>query len=646
MIRAYSALFSPIALGRLTIKNRVVMAPMLVCYGLSSGEVSPRQLDYYEARARGGVGMIVVEAACIHHSGRETANQLRIDSARYISGLEHLAETIKAHGVAAFIQLLHAGRQTSSLVTGEQPVAPSPIPCPVTREMPRELGVDEIKGLELAFVEAARNASRAGFDGVELHAAHGYLINQFLSPHINRRRDEYGGGLENRMRFLINILAGIKRTEPGLIISVRLNMDDFVPGGLQLEESIEIAARLEKEGANLIHCSSGTYESGLNSIEPPSYREGWRAYLAGELKKRVKIPVISGGMVSNPAFADQLIAGEQADFVFLGRALLADPDWAQKARQGSGDRIRPCLVCNRCIDSAFKELGARCTVNFWTGQEGKQLLIKTSSAGHKVSVAGSGPAGLQAAISLKKLGFEVKIYEKAARPGGLLNIANKPPHKHRLTRYLDYLLGELAYYRIPLLLNRPYTPEILKEENPDYVVVATGSRPVLPNGAVQWDNTIKMSDVLENRIEISNQKVVIIGGGINGCETADYLVNLGNRIIIVEKEKGLAGQMEKKNRRDLLNRLDQAGVVKMTGSTVVDIREGRVIIERGCGQEELKADRIVLAMGYQPDHRLYDELKQHHPRVFLIGDAQRVSNIRNAVMQAETVAQDIYRMSS
>lgn len=645
MKEEYSLLFSPITLGGLTVKNRVVMAPMLVCYGLSSGEVSPRQLDYYEARARGGAGMIVVEAACIHQSGLATATQLRIDNPRYISGLEHLTETIKAHGVGVFIQLLHAGRQTSSLVTGEQPVAPSPLPCPVTREMPRELGIDEIKHLEMAYVQAACNAFQAGFDGVELHAAHGYLINQFLSPHSNQRHDEYGGSLENRMRFLLNILAGIRKARPRLLMSVRLNMDDFVSGGLQLDESIEIAGRLEKEGANLIHCSSGTYESGLKSIEPPSYQEGWRTYLAGELKKRIKIPVVGGGVVSSPAFAEQLIANNQADFVFLGRSLLADPDWVNKAKQGQSCRIRPCLVCNRCIDSTFMGLGARCTVNFWTGREGKKILVKTSSLCNKVSVAGSGPAGMQVALSLKKLGFEVKVYEQAARPGGLLNIASKPPHKHRLTRYLDYLLGELAYYGIPLFLNQPYNSEILNEENPDYVVVATGSSPVLPGGAIPWDNIVQMSDVLENRVEISKQNVVIIGGGINGCETADYLVNMGNQVVIVEKEKVLAGQMEKKNRRDLLNRLEEAGVEKMTGSTVIDVQEGRVIIERGFGQECLEADRIVLAVGYKPNDQLYYELKQIHPRVFLIGDALRASNIRNAIMQAETVAQDIYRMS-
>lgn len=645
MQKKYSALFSPGKLGGLTVKNRVVMAPMLVSYGLASGEVSQRLLDYYEARARGGVGIIIVEAACIHPSGMEASTQLRIDQPRYISGLEHLAETIKSHGVAAFIQLLHAGRQTSSMVTGEQPVAPSPLACSVTREDPRELSLDEVKHLELAYIEAARNAARAGFDGVELHAAHGYLINQFLSPHSNHRWDEYGGSPENRMRFLVNILAGIKKAEPGLLVSIRLNMDDFVPGGLQLEESVKIAMRLEEEGANLIHCSSGTYESGLNSIEPSSYREGWRAYLAGELKKWVKIPVISGGILCSPAFANQLIESEQADYIFLGRSLLADPDWVNKVKQGQHQRIRPCLLCNRCIESNFKGLSVRCTVNFWTGREGKQMPVKTTSAQKKVSVIGSGPAGMQAALSLKKLGFEVKVYEKKSQPGGLLNLASQPPHKHRLARYREYLLGELAHYQIPVLLGQKFCVETLEQEKPDYVVVATGSKPIVPMGTIKWDNAINMADILEDKAQISNKNVVIIGGGSNGCETADYLIKMDNRIVIVEKEDVLAGQMEKKNRRDMMNRLDKAGVVKMTGSTVIAVEEYRVVIERGFRQESLEADLVVLAVGYKPDKHLYCELNQIHPRVFLIGDAYQVSNIRNAVVQAETVAQDIYRMS-
>lgn len=645
MQNRYSALFSPGKLGGLTIKNRVVMAPMLVSYGLASGEVSPRLLDYYEARARGGVGIIIVEAASIHPSGMEASTQLRIDQPRYISGLEHLAETIKAHGVGAFIQLLHAGRQTSSMVTGEQPVAPSPLACPVTREAPRELATDEVHYLEKAYIEAAQNAARAGFNGVELHAAHGYLINQFLSPHSNHRCDEYGGSTENRMRFLVNILSGIKKACPGLIISVRLNMDDFVPGGLQLEESVKIAVRLEEEGANLIHCSSGTYESGLKSIEPSSYREGWRAYLAGEVKKWVKIPVISGGILCSPAFANQLIASDQADYIFLGRSLLADPDWVNKVKQGEHQRIRPCLLCNRCIESSFKGVSVRCTVNFWTGREARQMPVKTTSTNNKVAVVGSGPAGMQASLSLKKLGFDVKVFEKASQPGGLLNLASRPPHKHRLARYRDYLLGELEHYQIPIFLNHQFTAQSLQDEDPDYVVVATGSKPLGSLNGINWDNAISMADILEDKVHIINKKVVIIGGGSNGCETADYLIKMDNRVVIVEKEEVLAGQMEKKNRRDMMNRLDKAGVVKMTGSTLIDVEENRIIVDRGFRQEIVEADVVVLAIGYRSDKDLYDELNKLHPRVFLIGDAYQVGNVRNAVVQAETVAQDIYRMS-
>ena len=250
-----------------------------------------------------------------------------------------------------------------------QPVAPPPISCNITRELPRELTTLEVKQIINQFIAAAHYAHRAGFDGIELHAAHGYLINQFLSPHTNHRQDEYGGSLLNRQRFLLEIVTEIKEVLPEMTISVRLNIDDFIQGGLELEESLEVCRSLEKSGVDIINCSSGTYESGLKSIEPASYEQGWRVYLAEAVKKVVNIPVITGGMIRRPEFANQVLADKKADFIFLGRSLLADPQWANKALHNQVADIRPCISCNNCINNNFKGLGIRCTVNPFTGRE-------------------------------------------------------------------------------------------------------------------------------------------------------------------------------------------------------------------------------------------------------------------------------------
>jgi len=638
----YPELFTPAWIGGMIVKNRMVMAPMLVGYAHSSGEVSQRLVDYYEARARGGVGLIIVEAACIHTSGLENFGQLRIDSPRFVPGLERLTEAVKAYGTRIFLQLFHAGRQTSSEVTGEQVLAPSPIPCPMMKEKPRELSLEEITEMEEQFAAAASLAARAGFDGVELHAAHGYMINQFLSPRCNQRTDQYGGSLENRMRFLINIVRRIKASGCRLLISVRLNMDDFVPGGLQLQESILVARRLEEEGVNLIHCSSGTYESGLNSIEPASYKEGWRAYLACEVKKWVSIPVVTGGILNNPANARQLIASGEADFIFLGRSLLADPEWANKVKEGRSSEVRPCILCNRCIESNFKGFSVRCTVNYWTGREAQYRIDPPGRVKGRAVIIGSGPAGLSAALSLHKMGLEVSLYEKESRAGGLLNLAGLPPFKYRIHLFRDYLLREVDKCKIAVHLNHEFQPDDLSVEKADFIVVATGSeanRPDIPGSGLSC--CLSLEQVLEQNPPVFDKRVVVIGGGSNGCEAADFLVARRNLVTIVEQGTYLAADMEKKNRRDLMNRLEEGRVIKKTDSRVMSVEDGQVILKTQSGIEKIETDFVVITAGYSPRQDLYIKLSQLHPRVFLIGDAFETDSIRNAIAQAHSLARTI-----
>lgn len=642
-----SALFAPVRVGGLELKNRLVMAPMLMGYAGREGRVSDSVINYYEARARGGVGLITVEAACVDNpAGLEGMGQLLIDDESHVEGLARLVKSIKRYGAGAFIQLFHAGRQTKSSITGIQPVAPSPLPCPMIAEKPRPLEFQEIQAIEEKFIQAACNAEEAGFDGVEIHAAHGYLINQFLSAHSNHRQDAYGGSLENRMRILLNIITGIKEATSALLISVRINIDDFVPEGLQLEESLMICRRLEQAGADLLHCSCGTYESGLTSIEPSSYPEGWRIYLAEAVKKEVSIPVIGGGMISSPKFANQLLEQGRCDLIFLGRSLLADPQWPRKARQGTVSDIRPCIRCNQCIANNFQGMPVSCTVNPQTGREGDlKAPIRKPALKSRAAVVGGGPAGLQTSISLSRLGLEVTLFEKQSQGGGLMNLAGIPPHKQRILALRDYMLRELNISQAEQVFSHEFTVADAHAIQPDFIVLATGSVPLRPkieglDKSIYYD----VDEILTMKVRLGSQQVLIIGGGENGCETADYLAQAGNRVTIIEAGGILASSMEKKNRRDLMNRLQYSGVIKKTGRQVVKMARNRVWIDNEGGKQEvLEADAIVLAAGYQSYRPLYKDLKVLGDNLYIIGDAFRVRGFKSAILEAELIAGMIAR---
>jgi 2,4-dienoyl-CoA reductase-like NADH-dependent reductase (Old Yellow Enzyme family)/thioredoxin reductase len=641
---SYPYLFSELQIGNITLKNRVVMGPMLVGYADQSGKVNENVIKYYEARARGGAGLIIVEASCVDvPTGKEGQGQIHIDNAGCIPGLTSLARAIKKYDCKAFIQLFHAGRQTSSQITGVPPVAPTRQGLTPSREIPRELSLREIKHIIAQFIQAAEYARQAGFDGVELHAAHGYLLNEFLSPR-NTRQDEYGGCLENRMRILLEVINGIKSQNNGLAVSVRLNIDDFTPGGLQPEQSIIIARELENQGAGLINCTCGTYESGLTSIEPASYPEGWRVYLAEKVKQMVQIPVITGGMIYNPDFAEKVVAEGRSDLVFLGRSLLADPSWPLKAQRGKCGNIRPCIRCNGCINLHFAGMPVSCTVNPATGRE-KQYHSRLAKVPvkSKVDIIGAGPAGIQAALTLDNMGFEVSLFEKSSHPGGLLRYASTPPHKERIKDYHKFLTNRLKASGINQFYDCQYQLTDLQTRRPDHLIIATGSRPQIPT-LPGIEECLNLEDVLDGRIPVSENEVVVIGGGSNGCEVADYLLQFGNRITILEGRPRVAADMEKKNRRDLLNRLEAGGVTLLVRHKVLNINsQGVVTVDSAQNQREIPAQRVILATGYKPVNQLYHQARRLMSSVHVIGDALRVRGFKSAILEGQMTAYMIYR---
>ena len=639
----FPELFKPAHIAKLKVRNRIVMAPMFTNFSSPDGEVNEALIAHYVSRARGGVGIVIVEAACVSPTlCNQGPGQLHISRQRFVLGLNRLNEAIKAYGSCTFIQLVHPGRQTSSQYCGGQPVAPSAVACPLMQEMPRPLDQSELQQISREYVQAAHYASLAGFDGVELHAAHGYLINQFLSAHTNQRDDEYGGSLANRQRFLLEIVAQIKAELPDLILSVRLNIDDFVPAGLHPEESLQVCQALEKAGVDIINCSSGTYESGLNSVEPAAYKEGWRVYLAEAVKNVVRIPVITGGMIRSPEFANQILAEGRADFIFLGRPLLADPDWANKACHNRGAYIRPCINCNSCIENSFKGLGIRCAVNPFTGREtilDRDTQVRRSA---RAVVIGGGPAGMQAAISLRRHGIEVAVLEKRAQLGGFMQIAAVPPHKERIDELRQYMCRQLEQAGANILLEQDVGLAMLKKLEPDIVVVATGSKAKHP--AIEGElsaNCFEAIDVLGGQKQITDQEVVIIGGGTTGCEAADFLARQNKRVTVLEISNILAVGMERKNRRILMNRLAEAGVVKRTGIEVVKIRPRQVIIKTDSGEEILPADCIVWATGFSAQDELFTQIQKVIPLVFLIGDARQVRGFKDAILEGEWIGSTV-----
>lgn len=629
---ASSPLFQPITINRVTLKNRLVVAPMVTVFCDQEGMATERFIAYHEAKARGGWGMIIVEDYAVDPLGRGfwTPGLWKDEQ---IESHAQLTERVHKAGARIIAQIYHSGRQTSSKVIGQQPVSASPLPCPLLGETPRELTVEEIQEIVSKFGDAALRAKKAGFDGVEVHGAHGYLIAQFMSKYSNKRCDEYGGSLENRLRFPLEIIADIrKKCGPDFLIDFRISGDEKVPGGRTIEETKCIAAQLEKQGIDMINVSAGTYESTWAIIPPMNITPGWIVDYAAEVKKVVHIPVMTVGRINDPYLAENILTSGKADLIAMGRASLADPEFPKKFAEGRPEDIRQCIGCQQgCLEILFKNEPIRCLVNPTCGFEYLNEM-KQSDKVKKVTVVGGGPAGLEAARAAASVGHCVTLYEKGNHLGGEFAIAAIPPVKGDITSFIAWEARQLEKLGVKIKLNTEYTPSLFEREKPDVVIIATGARPAKPPiPGINGENVLLAEEVLLGKIP-SKQKVVVAGGGMIGCETATYLASLGKEVTIVEMLPEVASDEEYTRRVLLMKMFEEKHVRILTGSKIVEITQKGVKVETEGMTRLIEADAVVLALGMIPCNELTKHL-EGKATIKIVGDAKESRNALEAVRE-------------
>ncbi|MBI3898901.1 MAG: FAD-dependent oxidoreductase [Gammaproteobacteria bacterium] len=644
MSQAYPLMFSAGRIGRLIPKNRLVLPPMVRNYADDDGHATGRYITHIDRIARGGVGTIILEASFVRQDGKGFLNQLGIHHVSVIPRLRTLVDAGHHHGALMGIQLFHGGRQASAKISGEQPVAPSAITDPVVNELPRALSVAEIGEIVLAFGKAAHRAYVAGVDFVELHGAHGYLIAEFLSPFSNYRNDNYGGTPENRRRFLEEVYASVRAsTAPDFPIIVQLSGEETLPGGLTLDETVATAKRLEQLGVAALHISTGSYATYAQGtmIPPMAVEDGVLRPLAERVKTAVTIPVIAVGKLRTPAMVEEVLQKGQADFVALGRSLLADPDWPNKVAAGQPAEVRHCIACNQgCISRLFDQKSVWCTVNPEVSHEMSFVNLRGGD-GRKLLVIGGGPAGMTAARYGAIAGFKVTLHESRAVLGGQLPAAAAAPHRQDWAMLRDYLARELERLGVEVRLNSTMSADDIARQKPWVVIVATGAEPVRPE-IPGWEGMCVATgrDILEQSTA-PQDRIVIAGGGCAGAQTAEYLVARGSDVTLLEAEGDIAVDAPIDERTLLLSRLQHGGVKLMPNTRLVNLAVGNVVTLAPHETRMLPADMVVLCLGSRPVNAVAKGLGDSGIRHYVVGDAVRPRKVTDAIAEGAFAILDL-----
>ena len=640
----YPTVFQPCKIGSLTIKNRLAMSQMTMNYATEDGLVTDKLIDHYGARAKGGVGLIFVEGTYFTPEGKGYVRQVGLISRKQAAGLKRLTNAVHRlkNDTRIFLQIHHAGGRASSKVTGVQPVAPSAIPAYPGAEMPRALTREELIGLVEAHVEAASRAAEAGFDGVDIHCAHGYLIPSFFSARTNQRTDEYGGDLVGRSRFLLEIIRGIrKRSGEDFPLTIKISGDEYIDGGLGISDMIIVARLAQAAGIDGLIVSAGTVGDmkfkDLNEAHkvmrtlPMMTRPGCLVPVAEEFKKALHIPVIAVGRINEVAMAEEILATGRADMVAIGRPLLADPGLPKKAAEGREEEIRPCIACNEgCYKRILQQLDVRCSVNPTLGKEAESA-VRSASPVRRILVIGAGPAGMEAACRAGERGHGVTLIEKNAAPGGQLLLASVPPGRGDIERFTNYLARRLARSGVKTILNEKASSAVVKRLQPDAVILATGAQPcVLTVPGLRAGQGVTAWDVLSGK-STSEGPYLVVGAGLVGCETADYLSDRGGNVTVVEILSAIACDADKDTKAYFEMRFQKNGVKVHTGASLVKMEGRYAIIRQGDLEMRVETETVVFAVGAKPDACLDDQLVPAGIPVIKAGDCLKPRRLLDSV---------------